>query len=133
MKRKLFGFILLSSIALLSFVVAPKQAPNCEIMKQGTFTYGKKKNQVVVKIKEFTHTEYHDGGKYYMVSKIAWVDDCSYTATLVESTVPNIGVKPGAKLLVQIGKIRNNKVRYTATLGNRSWKGKYTKISNEIN
>lgn len=131
--KQISQLILITTFALFSFVVVPKQPSNCEIMKQGTFVYGKKNQQVVVKIKEYTHTEYHNNGKYYMVSKIEWIDDCSYTATLVESTVPNIGVKPGAKLLVQIGKIKKNKISYTATLGTKSWTGKYTKISNEIN
>ena len=129
MKKVLSILSILVSFMFFSFTPPPM---DCTIMKQGTFTYGKKKSKVIVKIKEYTHTEYHSDGKYYMVSKIKWIDDCSYTATLVENTVPYLPIKVGTELTVNITKIKGDKISYTAGFGNRTWKGKYTKLSESI-
>lgn len=130
MKKVLPIVLFFVSFFFLSFAVAPHT--DCSIMKQGTFTYGKKKSKVVVKIKEYTHTEYHNDGKFYMVSKIKWIDYCSYTATLVENTVPYLPIKVGTELTVNITKIKGNKISYTAGFGGSTWKGKYTKLSESI-
>jgi hypothetical protein len=128
-KRLVNIAILALSLVMLSFTEYTTMANDCSIMKQGTFAYGRKNNKVIVKIKEYTHTEFHNNGKYYMVSKINWIDDCSYTATLVENTVPTLPIKIGTKLTVHILKVRGNKISYEAGFGGRMWKGKYTKIS----
>jgi len=39
--------------------------------------------------------EYLDGGKYYVKSKIEYINDCEYTSTVVEVTKPNFHIKIG--------------------------------------
>ena len=58
---------------LLTFSSGYSQSKNdCTILHNGNFTYGEPNNLVNVKIDGNNHTEYHNGGKYYIKSKLEW-------------------------------------------------------------
>lgn len=127
--RKVF-FMLLVVLGTLSFQESPVSAEECSILHEGTFQYGPKDDPVKVVIKKTRHTEYHNGGKYVLESSIEWTSACSYTATLLKVTIPDFPFKVGTELKVQINKVENDEVFYTAEVNGDSWNGKFTKIKN---
>ena len=74
------GIILLS---LMTFTNAYSQSENnCKELHRGTFVYGDSEDLVKVIIKGKKHKEYHNNRKYYIKSKLVWVNDCEYDMTI---------------------------------------------------
>jgi len=110
---------------LYSFI----QVPNCDILKNGKFTYKLGKETVYVTFTEIEQIEYHKNRKYYIKSSISWFSDCKYFLTIKESTLPDFPFKIGTKLTVKIKKVKGNSIFYeTFSPDGRSWKGKFIKI-----
>jgi hypothetical protein len=126
MLRFFFAFLIVASS--FGFQDSPVTAEDCSILHEGTFEYGPKDDPVKVIIKKDKHVEYHNGGKYVLKSSIKWTSDCSYTATLLKVTIPDFPFKIGTQLNVQINKVENDEVFYTAEVNGDSWNGKFTKI-----
>ena len=102
--KKLITFI--SAIVLFITFGFTNANKGCEIMHQGEFTYGSGNDLVQVEINGEDHIEYHEGKKYYIKSKIKWVNDCEYNMTMTEITIPNFPFKPGDVMNVVIDKIK---------------------------
>jgi len=118
-------FLFISFMSLTGF--APK-GNDCKILHKGTFEYGDDESKVRVEINGKNHTEYHDGGKYIIRSKIEWVSDCEYNMTMTEITIPNFPYKVGDVMNVQVNKIEGKEIFYTSTVQGKSWPGRLTKI-----
>lgn len=115
-------------LTLLSFTKTLEQANDCSILHKGTFIYGNSKHLVKVIIKEENHIEYHNNGKYYIKSKLDWIDECEYNMTISEVTIPNFPYRKGAIMNVRVNKVVGNKIYYTSTVNGKSWNGVFTKI-----
>ena len=115
-------------VLVLSFFFLTFQTPDCSILKNGKFTYKRGKETVKVEFNGNNHTELHNKGKYYIKSTIKWVSNCKYHLTVKETNFPNFPFKPGAKLQVNIMKVKGNDVYYKSSIDKRSWEGKLTKI-----
>ena len=125
--KKLLGIILgISLFIVLGFTTHPDK--NCSILHEGTFTYGSGEDLVTVEIKGENHLENHKGGKYFIKSKIKWVNDCEYNMTMTEVTIPNFPYKPGDVMNVVINKVEKNEIFYTSTVNGKNWPGKFTKV-----
>ena len=101
---------------------------DCVVLKNNTFIYKNSKKNVLVVFKENKHVEYHNNKEYYIKSDIEWVNDCEYYLIIRESTLPNLPFKVGTKVHIVVNKVRDEKVYYTATLDERSWEGRMTKV-----
>jgi hypothetical protein len=119
------GFIFLT---LMAFTITPKVDNDCGILHKGTFTYGNSKNLVKVMIKGKNHIEYHNDGKYYIKSKLDWVNECEYNMTMTKVTIPDFPYGKGDVMNVTINKVDGNKIYYTSTIKGQSWNGIFTKI-----
>ena len=105
----------ISLLVLLSSSGKSKMKADCSIFKKGTFAYAKKKNmkdaKVVIKCK--THTEYTQNGKYFVKSKIKWINDCEFNLTIKAATVPGFPFSVGDVMNVKIDSVKN-KLIYTS-------------------
>jgi hypothetical protein len=102
---------------------------NCDTLHSGTFVYfDANDEEVYITIKDDIHTEYYAYGKYTVQASLEWTDDCSYVATLEESTVPNFPAKKGDKMVTRFIRTEENKVVYESTVLDRTWEGAIYKI-----
>ena len=83
---------------------------DCSILHKGTFTYNGSDGLVEVVIKGKSHIEYHNNGKFYIKSKIKWLNECEYDMTLKEVTLPNFPYSKGEVMHVKIDGISGNKI-----------------------
>src|SRR5690606_16629195 len=74
------------------------------------------------------HTEYYEYGKYFVESVLTWDDSCGYVATLNRTNVPDFPAKKGSEMIVRFIETEDNAVIYSATVSNRTWRGKIYKI-----
>jgi len=100
----------------------------CKLLHKGTFKYGNTEKEIKVVIKGNKHTEYHNGGKYIIESKLDWVNDCEYNMTMTKITIPDFPYKVGDVMNVKINEVKENDIYYTSTVNGKSWKGKLIKI-----
>ena len=94
------------------------------VINESHYTYQYMGNDVLVNFNGTEHIEYYENKKYYIKSKIKWISNDECYITIQHSTLPDFPFKKGSRLHLQILKIRNGKVFYRSTLGNRSWEGK---------
>jgi hypothetical protein len=117
---------------LLLFLVMPAwvsaQSKDCKIMHQGKFKYMADAEEVIVTIQDSSMTEYHQGGKYTIKTRIDWVSDCEYNITVLKVTVPSFALGTGDEVNVKINRIEGKEIYYTLTVKSVSWEGKFTKL-----
>jgi hypothetical protein len=100
----------------------------CSVLHSGTFKYKADKEDVKVVIDGEDHTEYHNSCKYIIQSKLVWVSECEYNATLQKATIPGFPYKAGDVMNVKVDKIEGKNIYYTAIIKGQSWKGMLTKL-----
>jgi len=127
MRTTIKSFSFLSLFVALSFCQKLNAQENCSILHEGKFKYGAGKEKVIVEIKGNDHKELHEKGKYFIKSKIEWVNDCEYNMTMTEITVPNFPFGPGDVMNVKINKVVGKDIFFTATVKGQSREGKLTK------
>lgn len=101
----------------------------CSIMREGTFKYKDPDgDNVIVKISGEGVTEEHKNGKYILMSKIKWINDCEYENMLVMSTLPQFNLEPGTVMEVTIDKVEGKQIYFTATAKGKSYHNVLTKV-----
>ncbi|MBC7587378.1 MAG: hypothetical protein H7178_03380 [Chitinophagaceae bacterium] len=75
------------------------------------------------------HVEYYSDGKYYIKSKLKWLNECEYNMTMTKITLPNFPNQPGEVMNVKFEKIENGIVYYSATVKGQTWKGRFEIIN----
>lgn len=100
---------------------------DCEIVRSGNFVY-EGQNEVYISIDGKWHKEFHQEGKYYILSKLKWVSECEYVAIIKKITVPNFPAKKGDKLKTRIISVDDNKISYHSTALNSAWAGEMHKL-----
>ena len=68
------------------------------LLKETTFTYKYKGDDVLVVFRENEHIEYFNNKRYYIKSTIEWTADNECFMTLQESNLPRFPFKSGVKL-----------------------------------
>lgn len=86
-------------------------------------------NSTYIIIKDNIHIEFPNGGKNYIKSKLEWINDFEYNATIIELTASDSIFKIGDKLNVKFDKIDNETVYYTATFEGKILTGKFKIIN----
>lgn len=100
----------------------------CDIAHEGTFIYYFEGKEVKVSIHKDLHTEYHEGGKYIIQSKLVWVNDCEFIATCIKNTFPNPAYTLEDQMYVKIEYVYDNEIYFTSTINRFEWKGKMIKV-----
>ncbi|MEQ1733139.1 MAG: hypothetical protein ABL940_05670 [Bacteroidia bacterium] len=105
MKQILFVlFIFCNSVkGQENIFLAPDKIPNCETMKDGKFksaNYALSDYYMIVA--NGIQTEYISEGKYYVKSKMEFINTCEYKTTIVEITIPDYDKKVGEFLTTKI-------------------------------
>lgn len=98
------------------------------LLKETTYTYKYKGDNVLVVFKENKHIEYFNNKKYFIKSNLVWTADDECYMTIQESNLPNFPFRSGTKLRMKIKKIKRGYIYYESTLGGRSWTGKMKKL-----
>lgn len=98
-------------------------------MKNGRFKYleGPDPSAYFV-ITDTSHTEFHAGGKYHIISQMNWLSPCKYQLKMIENTVPGFEFKPGDVMVVTITRTRDGIVSYTCKVNGQKWSSKVKKI-----
>jgi hypothetical protein len=122
------SFITSITIGLLSLLGSLPNEEDCTKMRSGTFTYGDAKNPVTVEIVGDKHVEYHNKDKYVIESVMKWTGDCEYGLTMTRVTIPNFPYKPGDVLKTVIVKVEGEKIYYTSSVHDTTWKGVFIKV-----
>ena len=84
-------------------LLSPDKKTNCKLIKHGTFKsqdYSTKDYYMVVL--NDTITEFVQDGKYYLKSKIEYINSCSYRSNIFEVTIPDYKIKEGEFALTEI-------------------------------
>jgi len=114
---------LFSILLLMSF-----NSDDCSILKNNIFTYKSANREVIVVFNGNKHIEYHNNKEFYIKSDIKWISDCEYYLTIKETTLPKYPYKMGTVFHFVVNKVKNDKVFFTCTLGEKSWEGKLKKL-----
>ena len=101
---------------------------NCNILHGGRFYYLTEDDSVIVKVTIDKFTEYFKNGKYFIISKIKWVNNCEYNISIEKITLPNFPYSPGDIMNVKILKVEKNEIYALATVKGQSQKIKLVKI-----
>ncbi|TPG45356.1 hypothetical protein [Flavobacterium pectinovorum] len=86
-------------------------------------------NSTYIIIKDNIHTEFPNGGKNYIKSKLEWINDFEYNATVIELTASDLSFKVGDKINVKFDKIDNETLYYTASFDGNIVTGKFKIIN----
>lgn len=98
----------------------------CRILKNGKFKYiGGEDTTAYVVIHNHSHIEYYNMEKYYIKSKLDWVNDCEYNMTMTKITLPEFPYHPGDIMNVKVNRIANDTVYYTSTVNGSQWTGRF--------
>lgn len=81
-----------------------------------------------VTINDSIHTEYIEDGKYYIKSKLEWINKCEYNATVTESTWPKFNLPIGEVLNSKIRKVKNDTLYLDLKIRDFKMKAKYKLI-----
>jgi hypothetical protein len=104
------------------------QSKDCNIMHQGKFRYMAGQEEVIITIQDSSMTEYHEGGKYTIKTRIDWINDCEYTITILKVTVPEFTLGTGDQVNVKVNRVEGKEIYYTLTVKSVSWQGKFIKL-----
>jgi len=87
-------FLTLIAIFLSSVTFSQSsEKANCGILKHSKLKYldGEDKTAYAV-ISNTNHVEYYNDGKYYIKSKLKWLNDCGYGMAMNQITLPNFHI-----------------------------------------
>jgi hypothetical protein len=102
---------------------------SCSILKQGKFKYlDIEDTTAYFVIDKEDHTEYHNGGKYFIKSRLKWINDCQYEMTMLKNTIPDFPFKPGDVMTVTINKVEGDIIYYTSEVKEYKWDGRLLKV-----
>lgn len=120
------AFTLFFSLRVLCGFSQDAGKPDCSLLKQHCrLRYLSIRDTSAYLVINGDHMiEYHDSGKYYIQSKMTWINDCEYDITLEAITVPHFPYQPGDVMTVRIDKIEDDILYYTSTVNGQSWMGK---------
>lgn len=100
----------------------PDDLPNCKAITNGKFkTATSSINDYIMEISDNVITEYVQDKKYYVRSKLKFTTPCSYTATIIEVTIPNYNLKPGTVFSNEIIETDHNFLKIRARLNDKEY------------
>ena len=122
-------FLLFTILSSCAFAQSDNSKLICSDLKKGTFKYlDIEDTTAYFELDKESHIEYHSNGKYYIKSKIKWINDCQYEMKMLSNTIPDFPFKPGAVMIVTIDKIESEIIYYTSEVKGESWKGRLVKL-----
>jgi hypothetical protein len=118
----MLGFVLNTVYSGNAQLNSPK---DCSILKKHKLQYlSINDTSAYILLAEDSAIEYHNHGKYQIVSKLNWTNDCEYDMILSSVTIPNFAYRPGDVMHVAMEKIEGDIVYYISTINGNSWEGK---------
>ena len=95
-------------------------AQDCSIMKSGIFRDAEDFDKTAyIEIDNDYLYDYAKNESEYILSKIHWVNDCTYVLTLVETNIEDFELPMGTRLKVNILETKGNVITYQyASAGN---------------
>ena len=127
--KQFFLFVILTTLNSFVFAQDSTGKESCSILKEGTFKYlDIEDTTAYFDLNKGYHTEYHRDGKYYIKSKIKWINHCQYEMKMISNTIPDFPFKPGSVMIVTINKIDGDIIYYTSEVNGDKWEGRLVKL-----
>lgn len=127
--KQVFLFLALTFVTFFALAQDANKNLGCSIAKKGTFKYlDISDTTAYFKLKKENHTEYHRDGKYYIKSKVKWLNDCQYEMVMLANTIPDFPFKPGAVMIVTIMKIEGDIIHYSSEVEGDKWYGRLLRL-----
>lgn len=101
---------------------------DCSFLKNCKMRNISMSNGGYVLIQDSIHMEYVDDGKYYIKSKLEWISDCEYSATVIEFTWPEFVFPIGEVLYAKLTEIKNDTLFLELRVRDFNMKTKYKLI-----
>lgn len=122
---KTYNYLLTLLFSFITMATFSQASNDCSVLKHGQFKYlDIPDTSAYVVIDGTSHTEYHDNGRYYIKSKLKWVNDCAFIMTMTEITIPDFPFHPGNKMKVEVTKIADGIIYYNGIIDDRKWSGR---------
>ncbi len=109
------------SASVLDLKEETKETP---LIKDKTFSYQYKGEDVLVVFEGKEHFEFYNNKKHFIKSDLLWTSKDECYMIIRDFNLPNFPFKAGTKMRMKITKVENGFIHYTSTLGGRTWKGK---------
>ncbi|MDQ3073817.1 MAG: hypothetical protein M3Q97_11210 [Bacteroidota bacterium] len=124
-----FLFIALLCSSFTTGMPGSAEAPACEIMKNGTFDYvGIPHSEAYIVIEGDQHAEYYQDGKYYVKSRLEWIDECTFQTTVERITVPEFSFGLGDHMTIKITKVKKGIIEFEGKTDKEEFSGKLKKV-----
>ena len=118
----IIGLLLNAFISSIGQLNSPK---DCSILKKYKLQYlSIDDTSAYILLASDSAVEYHNHGKYQIVSRLNWTNDCEYDMILSSVTIPDFPYRSGDVMHVAIEKIDHDIVYYISTVNGQSWEGK---------
>ncbi|MBS1666545.1 MAG: hypothetical protein JST58_04135 [Bacteroidetes bacterium] len=120
------GFIIILFFALSSFAYGQRsQGMDCSVLKKYKLQYlSIQDTSAYIRLSNDSLEEFHNNGKYSIMAKLDWTNDCEYDMILSSVNIPNFPYRPGDVMHVMVEKIENDIVYYISTINGNSWEGR---------
>lgn len=102
--------------------IEPDSIPNCQILVAGKFKeVNTSTDDYLFEISNNIITEYVQNGKYYVRSRLKFTTPCSYTATIIEVTIPDYNLKSGTVFSNEVLETQFQLVKIKARLDDKEF------------
>jgi hypothetical protein len=105
-----------------------KKQIDCAFLKNSKMMNISMPNGGYVVFQDSIHMEYVDNGKYYIKSKLEWISDCEYNATVIKFTWPEFVFPIGEVLNCKVTEIKNDTLFFDLRLRDIKMQQKYKLI-----
>jgi hypothetical protein len=103
-----------------SIFLSPDSVANCSILLSGAFKSSNTNlRDYRMEVENNVVTEYVSEGKYYVRSKVEYIDKCSYKSTITEVTIPHYNIEIGATMFTQILETQCYFIKIRSKIGNQ--------------
>ena len=130
MKYMIKSILVLFFITFHSLIFSQsKNQIDCSFLKNSKMVNISMPNGGYVIISDSIHMEFVDDGKYFIKSKLKWINDCQYNATVIEFTWPKFKFPIGEVLNSKITKVQNDTLYFDLKVRDYKIKAKYKLIN----
>ena len=123
-KISIFFLFLISNI---SFAQTESDS-ECAFLKHSQLKYiGNDTSKII--INDTIHLELVENGKFFIKSKLEWLNGCEYNATVIDFNWPKFRFPLGEVMNVKVSKTVSDTLYLDLVVRNKNYKGKYIIIN----
>ncbi|MES2430759.1 MAG: hypothetical protein V4556_07455 [Bacteroidota bacterium] len=135
LKMQVMKFVQIFTIIILLFcslfsIAQSDDKFDCKFLRHCTLKYVDDVGDTTayIIIDNNSNIEYSSSGKYYIKSKLNWLNDCEYNMTMEEITLPNFPFQAGDSMNVKFDNIEKDIIYFTSNVNGLTMKGRFKLI-----